>query len=284
MGDVVTLADSDIEWARARDALDRLDGVVPYSIAVGDHEYDPEEYKDGSVENYLTHFGPQRYADYDWYLGSHADGLSHLQTFTAGGRTFLHLAVEWEPLGTIDDPASPLGWARAVLEANPDVPTIITTHAYLWDRPGEEGHFRWRGRDAFVYADDGVTKRYVGPTGEELFEALVEPFPQVFMVVGGHFHTAPLPDKGRHHQVSTNAAGLEVFEMLANFQSWTNGGDGWLRTIEFVPGGGAGGLDRIEVATYSPWRERNGQSAFQTDADGSFHFDLDFQARFDLGE
>jgi hypothetical protein len=284
VGDVVAFADRAAEWARARDALDRLDGVVPYSIAVGDHEYDPEEYKDGSVANYLANFGPQRYAGYDWYLGSHPDGLSHLQTFTAGGRTFLHLAVEWEPLGASDDPATPLGWARAVLEANPHVPTIVTTHAYLWDRPGEEGHFGWRGREAYVYADDGVTKRYVGPTGEKLFATLVEPFPQVFMVLGGHFHLAPLPDRGRFHQVSRNAAGLEVYEVLSNFQSWPNGGDGWLRTIEFLPGGGAGGLDRIAVETYSPSRERAGQSAYQTDAAGSFHFDLDFEARFDLGE
>jgi len=284
VGDVVAFADREAEWARARYALDRLDGVVPYSIAVGDHEYDPEEYKDGSVAAYLANFGPQRYADYDWYLGSHADGLSHVQTFSAGGRTFLHLAVEWEPLGTIGDPASPLGWARAVLEANRDLPTIVTTHAYLWDRPGEEGRFPRKGRGAYVYADDGVTKRYVGPTGEELFAALVEPFPQVFMVLGGHYHLAPLPDQGRYHQVSRNAAGLEVFEVLTNFQSWPNGGDGWLRTIEFLPAGGAGGLDRIAVETYSPSRERAGLSAYQTDAKGSFHFDLDFEARFDLPE
>ena len=283
-GDVVAWADREAEWSRARAALDRLHGVVPYSVALGDHEYDPEEYKDGSVENYLAHFGPQRYAGMDWYLGAHADGLSHLQTFTAGGRTFLHLAVEWEPLGTIDDATSPLGWARAVLEAHPDVPTIVTTHAYLWDRPSEEGHFRWRGRDAFVYADDGRTKRYVGPTGEELFAALVEPFPQVFMVLGGHFHLAPLPDQGRVHQVSTNAAGLEVFEMLANFQSWPNGGDGWLRTIDFLPGGGARGSDRITVETYSPWRAQAGLVAYQTDPAGSFSFDLDFDARFGPSE
>ncbi len=284
VGDIVAWADREVEWARARDALDRLDGVVPYSIAVGDHEYFPEEYKDGSVANYLANFGPQRYADYDWYLGAHSDGLSHLQTFTAGGRTFLHLAVEWEPLGTIDDPSSPLGWARAVLEANPDVPTIVTTHAYLWDRPGEEGHFRWRGREAFVYADDGITKEYVGPTGEQLFADLVEPFPQVFMVLGGHFHLASVPDQGRVHQVSTNAAGLEVYEMLANFQSWPNGGDGWLRTIEFLPAGGADGLDRISVETYSPSRDRAGLDAYQTDAAGAFYFDLDFEARFGLAD
>ncbi len=284
VGDVVAWADREAEWARARDALDRLDGVVPYSVALGDHEYFPEEYKDGSVANYLANFGPQRYAGYDWYLGSHEDGLSHLQTFTAGGRTFLHLAVEWEPLGTIDDPSTPLGWARAVLEANPGVPTIITTHAYLADRPGEEGHFRWWGREAYVYAADGVTKDYVGPTGEELFEALVEPFPQVFMVLGGHFHLAEVPDQGRVHQTSTNAAGLEVYEILANFQSWPNGGDGWMLTIELLPDGGADGLDRIAVETYSPSRDLAGLDAYQTDAGGTFHFDLDFQERFDLAD
>ncbi len=282
VGDVVSFADQIPEWERATAALDLLDGVVPYSVALGDHEYDPEEYKDGSVANYLANFGPQRYAGYDWYRGSSPDGLSHVQVFSAGGREFLHLAVEFEPLGTVDDPTSPLGWAVSILEANPTLPTIITTHAYLWDQEGEEGHFRWRGRRGYVLVD-GV-KDYVGPTGEELFAALVEPFPQVFMVLNGHFHLATRPDQGKFHQVSINAAGSEVYEMMSNFQSYPNGGDGWLRSIEFQPGGGAGGSDRIAMRTYSPTLDAAGEVANQTDPRGEFSFDLDFAERFDLGD
>jgi lysophospholipase L1-like esterase len=187
--------------------LDLLDGVVPYSVAIGDHEYFPEEDKAGSTEAYRTRFGPERYADHPWYLGSHADGLSHAQRFSAGGRDFLHLAVEWEPFGTADDPSSPLGWAVSMLERYPTLPTIITTHAYLWDMPGQEGRFPDAAREGFVMV--GGRKTFPGASGETLFATLVEPFPQVFMVLNGHYHKAALPDKGKFHQVSVNRAGLQ---------------------------------------------------------------------------
>lgn len=278
VGDVVEHADSEIEWTRARAALDLLDGVVPYAVAAGDHEYLPEEDKGGSVEAYSEHFGPHRYVGYDWYLGAHADGLSHAQLFHAGGRDFLHLAVEWEPTGSADDPTSPLGWARSVLEAHPSLPTILTTHAYLWDEPGREGHVPDAEREGFVRVD-GV-KNYVGAGGETLFATLVAPFPQVFMVLNGHYHRADLPSKGKFHQVSLNHAGAPVYEMLSNFQTWPNGGDGWMRLLEFLAGGGADGLDRIVATTYSPAREARGEDAYQTDPLGSFYFDLDFGERF----
>jgi hypothetical protein len=273
VGDIVWNPDVEVEWTRARAGLDLLDGVVPYAVAIGDHEYFPEEDKAGSTEAYLTHFGPHRYAGYDWYLGAHTDGLSHAQRFSAGGRDFLHLAVEWEPFGTADDPSSPLGWVVAMLEAHPTLPTIITTHAYLWDMPGQEGHFPDSAREGFVLVDG--RKTFSGASGVTLFETLVEPFPQVFMVLNGHYHKAELPDRGKYHQVSVNRAGTNVIEMLANLQSWVRGGDGYLRVIEFVPAGGADGLDQIRVETYSPSGNR-----YQVDDRARFSFDLDFGLRF----
>ena len=278
VGDVVWNPDNDGQWQRALAGIDLLDGVVPYSIAVGDHEYFPEEDKGGSTEPYRTYFGPERYAGYDWYLGAHADGLSHAQTFEAGGRTFLHLAIEWEPTGTVDDPSTPLGWAAAVLADHPRLPTIVTTHAYVWDEPGVEGRFPRDAREG-TQTIDGVTT-FVGASGEDLFRELIAPNPQVFMVLSGHYHRAALPDRGKYHQVSQNEAGLEVFEMLSNFQSWPNGGQGWLRLIDFVPGAGTDGLDRIEITTYSPVLDAAGEEAYQNDPRGRFAFELDFAERF----
>jgi hypothetical protein len=286
VGDIVERPGEQIEWTRALAGLDLLDGVVPYSVAIGDHEYLPEEDKAGSTAEYRARFGPERYADYTWYLGSHADGLSHAQRFSAGGRDFLHLAVEWEPFGTADDPSSPLGWAVSMLERYPTLPTIITTHAYLWDVPGQEGRFPDSAREGFVMV--GGRKTFSGASGEALFATLVEPFPQVFMVLNGHYHKAPLPNKGKFHQVSVNRVGSSVYEMLANFQTWgegdpstpTGSGLGYLRTIEFIPGGGANGLDRIQMETYSPVLALQMLEPYQLDARGRFSFDLDFGLRF----
>ena len=103
------------------------------------------------------------------------------------------------------------------------------------------------------------------------------------MVLNGHYHdsersnTTETSDSGEYHQVSTNKAGSKVYEMLANYQDYDNGGDGWLRIIRFEPGGGANGLDRIMVRTYSPWRDD-----YQPGSASNFSFDLDFEQRFDL--
>ncbi len=64
--------------------------------------------------------------------------------------------------------------------------------------------------------------------------------PNVFMVVSGHFGGVGL-------QTSTNDAGGKVFEMLTDYQNLKNGGNGWLRTLRFVPA-----ENKIHVTAYSP--------------------------------
>ena len=275
VGDIVAFADRADEWTRARAAFDVLDGVVPYSMAFGDHEYELEENMGTSVDGYLTNFGPNRYAQYEWYGGSSPGGLSHYQIFEAGGRQFLNIALQWEAPGSTGDPSTPLGWAHQVLEEHPNLPTIITTHAYLWDKPGYEGRFGDRAREGYVM--NGSEMEYIGSSGETIWEELVRRHPQVFMVLGGHYHKRPDDhgDNGEYHQVSTNDAGLPVYEMLANYQSWVNGGDGWLRILQFEPGAGADGADRIVVRTYSPAKDE-----YQEDAGSSFSFELSFAERF----
>ncbi|MEX2543111.1 MAG: hypothetical protein WD314_14990 [Trueperaceae bacterium] len=275
LGDVVDDGSKVSEWQRADRMLGLLDGVVPYSVALGDHDYAIEEDMGSSTANYRAWFGPERYREYDWYRGSGPNGVNHYQVFEAGGREFLHVALEWEAPGPADDPASPLGWARQVISDHPELPTIISTHAYLWDYPGQEGRTWASEQLEGSITLDGGSMTFPGTTGQGMFEALVEPFPHVFMVLNGHYHKASGTDDGEYHQVSRNETGLEVYEMLSNYQSYPNGGDGWLRIIEFVPSGGEGGSDRIAVSTYSPVLNR-----FQTDARSRFHFDLVFEERF----
>jgi len=204
-----------------------------------------------------------RYGEYDWFGGSAPNDLSHYQRFSVGGYDFLHIDLEWEAPGDPSDSDTPVGWAQGVLDANPETPTILTTRSYLWDEPGEEG------RTGFVEAGDD------GNSGQQLFQKLVEPNPQVFMTLNGNFHEATGADNGEWTQVSGNDAGLDVYEMLANYQGYPNGGNGWLRLVRFVPGGGSDGRDRIEVRTYLPSREE-----FRTDDRSEFSFDLSFADRF----
>lgn len=270
VGDVVEHGSSSAEWQRADEALDQLDGVVPYSVGVGNHDYAEIWNKCSSTANYANYFGPQRYSGYSWYGGVGPGGTNHFQVFEAGGRRFLHLNLEWEPRGVVGDPTTPLGWARSIIEDHPDLPTIITTHAYLWDQPNEEGRFPGPAQSA-TEGDPSCA----GTTGVGIYEALVEPYPQVFMVLNGHFHQKPDGEDGEYYQVGTNSAGLPVYEMLSNYQDYEIENQSWLRIIQFEPGGGANGLDRISVQTYSPVLEQ-----YQTDANSQFHFDLSFDERW----
>jgi hypothetical protein len=271
-GDLVEHGSSATEWGRADQAMDVLDGnlvanpdgLVPYAAVIGNHDYQVTGNRGSGAMNYVANFGASRYSGRSWYGGSSADELNHYQFFDGGGYTFLHIGLEWEVPGTRFDPATSMGWAQGVMDAHPNTPTIITTHSYIWDQPGEEGRTQ-------------SAQSAGGNSGEAVFQQLVSPNPQVFMVLCGHFHKAADGQDGEYHQVSANAAGLPVYEMLADYQDYPDGGQGWLRTVGFVPGGGAQGTDRIEVRTYSPTSDQ-----YQTDGNSQFHFDLVFDERFDV--
>lgn len=279
IGDVVQHGSNRTEWNRAEAAMDLIDGRVPYSVAMGDHDYNTEENRASGAPEYIARFGPSRYAGRPWYGGASPDQKSHYQYFTAGGRAFLHLTLEWEVPGTIDNPSTALGWGKQILDHHPHVPTIISTHSNLWDRSGEKGR-----------ANSIEESASNGNSAEQVWSELIGNNPQVFMMLNGHSHkgssqydpTDPNDDPagpstdGEFHQVSTNWHGLPVYEMLADYQDYPNGGDGWIRIITFEEGTGVGGLDRIRVQTYSTTHD-----AYQTDTLSQFHFDLSFAQRLD---
>lgn len=254
-GDIVEHGSSTTEWQRMDAVMDKLDGVVPYSTLVGNHDYGVLNDRSSSLANYKQYFGSSRYSGYSWFGGAGPDQRAYYQRFSAGGYNFLHLALEWGVPGSTTDPSTVMGWARNILRANRNTPTLITTHAYLWDKVGYEGH---------------ATRRDGANSGKQIYRYLVRPNPQVFMVLNGHYHKAD----GQWKQASTNSAGSKVYEMLANYQHYANGGDGWMRLIKFIPGGGSG-TDRVQVRTYSPSRNQ-----FKTDSRSQFNFDFSFSSRF----
>lgn len=269
-GDVVWLGGHAAEYDRMEPVLSKLDGVVPYGVCVGNHDYHVTNLRSSTAETFTEYFGADRYAGYDWFGGAGPTGRNFYQTFAAGGYDFLNLSLEFEVPGEPDDPSTPVGWAQGVIDDHPERAVILTTHAYLSD--GVEGRHT-----------ENEELEGAGNTGQQLWEKLVRPNDQVFAVLNGHFHersSGPLgmgttPDDGEYHQVSQNAAGSAVYEMLANYQDRANGGDGWLRILSFVPGGGEGGQDRIQGETYSPYLDE-----YQTGAASEFHFDLEFDERF----
>jgi hypothetical protein len=266
LGDIVQDGWRSEEWDRMDDAISTLDGEVPYSTLPGNHDFQETGDRSSGLDSYVEHFGASRYDGYDWYGGTGPgdEEANAYQLYSAGGYDFLHLALEWEPRDET------LDWAQDVVDQH-DRPTIVSTHSYLTDgdKIDDNGDDE-PGRTRFVEEDDGD-----GNDGQTVWEKLIKPNPQVFMVLNGHFHDGSGDSDGEYHQVSENADGQPVYEMLSNFQDRRNGGYGWLRLISFVPGGGEDAPDRIQIHTYTDYKEE-----FQTDSDSEFGFDLDFESRF----
>ncbi len=261
------------QWERARaviaqlDAINLLDCVVlPYSVSLGNHDLLPRGDKLNSGDSipggaFRKFFGAARYKPYrighdnpfQWYGGSDDTQWNHYQIFRAGPYTYLHINLELEP----QDPANDLGiprivgindalvWAQSVIDAHPGLPTIISSHKLITDLEGQNNLIGYRG--------DGVDEFFGGqrtPTAKILWERLVKGNPQVFMTINGHEHEGPYREDGEYHQVSTNDAGLSVFEILVNYQEYFNlltANDPYLRLIEFDPQAG-----QIRNKTFSP--------------------------------
>jgi len=233
LGDIVNEAATIPQWVVAAAAMERLDdGEMPYGTCVGNHDIRyPDDYYDPDGENYLAFFGPQFYEGLPWYGGASPSGLSNYQVVSVGDfdMLFLHLCVE--------TPAAELAWAQGILSANRDKPTLVSTHRYLYD---------WRELGAGRYGDFEYTfeplYRHDGIKADDFFYGFIAPNRQIFMVLCGHCD-------GEYRQVSTNSFGLEVHEILADFQStYGAGGNGWLRLMRFQPD-----QNQIFVQTYSPW-------------------------------
>jgi len=245
VGDLVqNRSNKPAEWKVADEAMAVLDGVVPYGVAIGNHDYD----SDGGVNKgvatmYLQHFNPeQRFQGRPWYGGASPNGLNSYHLFSGGGIDFVILHLE------VNAPDDALAWAKDVLARHPTRAAIVTIHTYM-------RHSGGAGRETKPeYRKDGNS-------GEQIWEKFVRCHPQVFMVLCGHVGSVQ-----EYHQISPNDAGADVLEMLADYQNRENGGDGWLRIIRFVPSS-----REIRVRTYSPSLDR-----FETDPDSQFTFPWSF--------
>ena len=308
-----------VEIPKAIEGYERIAAAgLPFGVAPGNHDYDamwnvdafppnldkPREEltftaKDigllhvGGFDNFRSAFGADTdfFADKPWYVDSFRGGANSAQVFEAGGYRFLHLALEMHAGDAV------VVWAQSVIAKHPGLPTIVTTHDYLDAR----GRRRAASIIDLVRADPEDHN-----SAEELFEALIAPNDQVFLVLCGH-HV------GQAFRVDENRAGHAVYQMLADYQARgqagldagqpldpflggpTGIGDGWFRLLRFDL---AGAEPRLQVRTYSThyethagdlesyadWYregEQPGMSAAEFLAAEEFELPLpDFRARF----
>jgi len=282
LGDIVNSPSSASQWTRATNAMNLMNSQMPYGTAPGNHDIASGD------TNYLQRFGPNpthasstgRWIDssnsqtYNWYRGASPRGYSSYQIVTVNGRDYMFLHMD------MDAPDQDLAWAAGVLTAHPKVLTMITTHNYLAETGGSGIYGSGTGQRGYTaqanigtWGDRPDTNRPL-----DVFNAIVKPFNQVYMVICGH-------NFATYNLVKTNNFGKNVHEVVADWQSLPNGGNGFLRIMEFRPG-----QNEIYNTSYSPYLGRYISPTNNADHQGmldlhdrngsEFSLTTDFDTRF----
>jgi hypothetical protein len=229
VGDIVDGPMQTSQWQNADAAVKYLDGVVPYVLAIGNHDYDNVVPGSRQVTSFNQWFGPARYAAYPWYGGNFPEGSNEnfYANVTLGGVDYLILALEYIPR------QSALDWADGILKANPAKPAILVTHSYMY-----------RDNTTIDQCDTGdntPSTKTNGLDGLTLWHRFVSQYPNITTVLSGH-----ILGVGQRSDLGVN--GNLVNQMLVDYQGWANGGNGYLRILTFQPS-----LNQVQVQTYSPY-------------------------------
>lgn len=272
VGDVVQHGDGtnglpgDTSWGagaeqdRAREAMEILaDSGVPFGMTIGNHDYDNYSYSSRTtlVSNVMwqKYFdsGSSFFAGKPWYGGAtnnlaYNPGITSYQTFTAGGKNFLHISLEMEA-GDIA-----LAWAQGVIDSHKGYATIVTTHEYL-NPPGQTDNSLPLVVPAQrIPASTGYLKGSPGGWNDAqgVWDKFITKNDQIFMVICGHAwgSTVNNVSKSENIRIDNNDAGHPVYQVLTDYQGNTlnnPGGDGWLRFMEFNEDN-----NTIHFYTYSP--------------------------------
>ncbi len=231
---------STIEWRRATNAMYRLEDPIltmltngiPYGMGVGNHDQTPIGTGDaGDTTFFNQYFGISQFIGYDYYGGHYgANNNNSFQFFSAGGMDFICIHMEYDTTPS----AAVLAWADNLLKTYPNHRAIVTSH--------------W-------IVNTGFNATF-STQGQAIYQAL-KSNANLFLMVCGHI--------GGEGQRTDVFGGHTVYSILTDYQSRTNGGDGWMRYYTFSPSNNV-----IRAFTCSPWLNK-----YENDANSKFTLPYD---------
>lgn len=261
LGDIVHHYNSLLEWAVAREAhLELDDNNIPYSVMPGNHDMDLR-FSDGvrNTSMYNLYFGPTQ-LDYEGHYRGNDNNYSF---FEASGFKFMVMCLEFSPRDDV------INWANYNIESHPDRLVIIATHCYQTVGGGHKGA-------CYDSNDESVMG------GEHIWEAVVKPHRNVFMVVSGHIN-----DTEHRIRQRCDLNFPPVHEILTDFQKekQLNGlvprfnrkfGNGWLKTLRFELESSLIYVETESVEGGNPSVFIGGEAEFYyRDEDGDTRYNLD---------
>jgi len=234
------------EWSSH--CLERLDDKVPYVIVGGNHEYGYVRGDENFTHypEYYTYERNSKNADHLVAAFPNRDGQVSLENSAWAFHEehwgdILIIGTEFAPRDEV------LDWAKNLCrsEKYKNYTVIFVTHSLLDGETAE-------------YTDNEGYKIFPRNWGKQIWEKLLYPCSNIRLAVCGHTGS---PDKvagspkdfikNTAYRCDKNASGKDVHQMMFNIQclggGWEgNGGDGWLRLLEFMPDG-----KTIKATTYS---------------------------------
>ena len=248
-------------WSATSRGFERLDGVCPYIVCTGNHDYGPEMSLDEAEERAragITRSSETRDTHLDEYFpvgrnpalegvlvetapnafGVHTLENAAYEWTVPGGKKILAVALEFVPRNEAVE------WAKELF-ARPEYQDhfgIVITHSYLL---GYNRNVEHTPQEAYILSQ-------TGNSGQQLWEKLVKPAGNIRMVICGHIAEPDNIDASTGFRVDLNDSGKPVYQILFDTQAmgggWHgNGGDGWLQLLEFDSD-----LTRVHVRTFSP--------------------------------
>jgi hypothetical protein len=230
------------QWYNATNAMYRLESPVrtqlangiAYGVAVGNHEQSPISTASGTTTNYNKYFGVPHFTGRSYYAGHYGtNNNNHFDFFSASGLDFVVLYFEYNP----SPPAALLAWGNEVLRTNAHRRAIIVTHSF----GNTANPLSFSAQGAAIYQAFKTNKN-------------------IIMMLGGH-----VTGQGSR-QDTYNGHTIRTF--VQDYQGWTNGGNGFMRTFTFSPSNNV-----VVVQTFSPWT-----GEYLTDQYSEFFFPYDLQA------
>jgi len=193
--------------------LARLTEAMPYLLCAGNHDVDSSGSRSAyrkfvKLFPHLAEFSEENLRD---------EGRCLSYTFTKNGVNFIVIGTGWIVRN------SDVEWINEKLAAHPDHYAILFTHSYLRTSEGRTD------------------------TGDRLYKKVVLQNPNVHLILCGHKHdcrveTVKIDDDG------DGSMDRSLHQMISNYQDVGDGGDGYLRFLDFDLEKG-----QIAVSTYSPY-------------------------------
>ena len=231
-------------WQASSKAFARLDNKVPYLVSCGNHDYGYRHSENGGT-NFPDFFPFERNSTWrDICVSSYPNRSERASIENA---VFEFEDSKWGKLLAVTTEFHPrdevLEWVLKLISSKKyeQHKVIFMTHAYLT-----------AGQNAKHIDKDNYDIR-PGNAGKEIWEKLIKKSSNIALVICGHTATANEKfEDNVSYRIDKNDDGKDVHQMMFNVQTlgggWSgNGGDGWLRILEFLPDG-----KTVKVKTYSP--------------------------------